>query len=137
MRKYGYQALLTDGNVAHVNIIANDAEEASEKFKICINEDRFLSFAGDATISKILVDVIGEEIDTINKDDFDLKPSKNAGYHVVTDKKTLICVIFKDGDFNGTQRVEMLDDSIIDADVCSESLRRIGEFLNIYHNDII
>ena len=74
----------------------------------------------------------------LDKDRFLLQPSKEEGWYVLTDTQLLITLRFRAGDFNGSQKVTLLDDSHITNPMdIATSLRLMGDWIQKYHRELI
>ena len=67
------------------------------------------------------------------------KIEKNAAGDgwVATDTENLIVARFRAGDFNGTQRITLLDESLINPAQLPRLLRELGDWLAINHPEKI
>lgn len=75
-----------------------------------------------------------------NNDRFILQPSRKQGFWVATDKANGIVITFKEHDFNGSQKVTLLDgdtfSSMDQAMAVPTALREIADWLRAEHYDI-
>lgn len=88
--------------------------------------------------AEIEVEVEPIEDAVLDKDRFVLQPSKEEGWYVLTDTQLLITLRFRAGDFNGSQKITMLDNHRIanPMDVPT-SLRLMGDYMQKYHRELI
>lgn len=88
--------------------------------------------------AEIEVEVEPIEDAVLDKDRFVLQPSKEEGWYVLTDTQLLITLRFRAGDFNGSQKITMLDNHRIanPMDVPT-SLRLMGDYMQTYHRELI
>ena len=69
---------------------------------------------------------------------FVLQPSKEQGWYVLTDTKLLITLRFRAGDYNGSQKVTMIDEHrVADPMDIATSLRLMGDWMLKHHKELI
>lgn len=74
----------------------------------------------------------------LDKNRFVLQPSKEPGWYVLTDEELLITLRFRAGDYNGSQKVKMIDESRVkDPMDIATSLRLMGDWMLKYHKELI
>lgn len=74
----------------------------------------------------------------LDKERFLLQPSKEPGWYVLTDEQLLITLRFRAGDYNGSQQVKMIDESLVkDPMDIATSLRLMGDWMLKYHKELI
>lgn len=88
--------------------------------------------------AEIEVEVETIEDAVLDKERFVLQPSKEEGWYVLTDTELLITLRFRAGDYNGSQKITMLDNHRIanPMDVTT-SLRLMGDYMQMYHRELI
>lgn len=64
------------------------------------------------------------------------KSDNNPDGWVLTDTHNMIVVSFKQGQFNETQKVTMLNDVCLDVMTLARIMREIGAWLVLNHRDI-
>ena len=74
----------------------------------------------------------------LDKERFILQPSMEPGWYVLTDEQLLITLRFRAGDYNGSQKVKMIDESRVkDPMDIATSLRLMGDWMLKYHKELI
>lgn len=63
-----------------------------------------------------------------------IQKSTHPNKWVLTDTTNKIVVTFKDGAFNSTQKVTMLDDTQLTANELAKVMRKLGEWAVKYHS---
>lgn len=131
----------------YVKIYNERSDEMIEAFVEADSEkeaiDKIFSLEKAQEMMKDWDDVTEIEIHPIedavlDKCRFLLQPSKEEGWYVLTDEQLLITLRFRAGDFNGSQKVTLLDDSCIISPMdVATSLRLMGDWIYKYHRELI
>jgi hypothetical protein len=88
--------------------------------------------------AEIEVEVEPIEDAVLDKERFVLQPSKEEGWYVLTDTELLITLRFRAGDFNGSQKVTMIDEHrVADPMDIATSLRLMGDWMLKHHKELI
>ena len=68
---------------------------------------------------------------------FDLKPSEQPNWWVLTDTENMIVMRFKEHDFNGSKKIKMLDDRKLDVMQMARIMREMGDWIAINHKELV
>ena len=70
----------------------------------------------------------------INMNKYIIQKSTHPNKWVLTDRENGVVITFKDGAFNSTQKVTMLDDTHLTANELANVMRELGEWAVKYHS---
>lgn len=70
----------------------------------------------------------------INMNKYIIQKSTHLFGWVLTDRENGVVITFKDGAFNSTQKVTMLDDTHLTANELAKVMRELGEWAVKYHS---
>lgn len=70
----------------------------------------------------------------INMNKYIIQKSTHPNKWVLTDRENGVVITFKDGAFNSTQKVTMLDDTHLTANELAKVMRELGEWAVKYHS---
>lgn len=70
----------------------------------------------------------------INMNKYIIQKSTHPNKWVLTDRENGVVITFKDGAFNSTQKVTMLDDTQLTANELAKVMRELGEWAVKYHS---
>ena len=73
----------------------------------------------------------------LDKGRFLLQPSKEEGWYVLTDTELLITLRFRAGDYNNSQKVTVIEPRVADPMEIATSLRLMGDWIQMYHGELI
>ena len=134
MNRYLFTITLTDGRRVEARAIGETSRQALEALKA---NKQFQDYVGDSSIDSVNATFDGE-VKPVTKDCCVLQESREKPNHyVVTHLATKIVVIFAKGGYNETARVVPLKDEPGRPLEEATALREIGEFLALYHKDLL
>ena len=134
MNQYSITIILSNGNKVESKSVGENQEEALDKL---MKLDKFVEFVGDAEIVKVDILPLGTVI-SVNPDNYILQESKEKQNHyVVTDKVNNVVVVFERGKYNETAKITPLYDFPKEPIGIATILKDIGEYLALYHKEIV
>jgi len=134
MNRYLFTITLTDGRRVEARAIGETSRQALEALKA---NKQFRDCVGDSSIDNVNGTFEGE-VEPVAEDCCVLQESREKPDHyVVTHLATKIVVIFAKGGYNETARVVPLKDEPGRPLEEATALREIGEFLALYHKDLL
>lgn len=134
MNRYLFTITLTDGRRVEARAIGETSRQALKALKA---NRQFHDYIGDSSIDSVNA-TFEDEVEPVAEDCCVLQESREKPNHyVVTHLATKIVVIFAKGGYNETARVVPLKDEPGRPLEEATALREIGEFLALYHNDLL
>lgn len=134
MNRYLFTITLTDGRRVEARAIGETSRQALEALKA---NTQFQDYVGDSSIDSVN-GTFEDKVEPVTEDCCILQESKEKPDHyVVTHLATKIVVIFAKGGYNETARVVPLKDEPGRPLEEATALREIGEFLALYHKDLL
>ena len=134
MNRYLFTITLTDGRRVEARAIGETSRQALEALKA---NKQFQDYVGDSSIDSVNATFDGE-VKPVTEDCCVLQESREKPNHyIVTHLATKIVVIFAKGGYNETARVVPLKDEPGRPLEEATALREIGEFLALYHKDLL
>jgi hypothetical protein len=134
MNRYLFTITLTDGRRVEARAVGETSRQALEALKA---NKQFPDYIGDSSIDSVNGTFEGE-VKPVSEDCCVLQESREKPDHyVVTHFATKIVVLFAKGGYNETARVVPLKDEPGRPLEEATALREIGEFLALYHNDLL
>lgn len=141
MKRYKILVELKNGDRVEAYSLGKSEEEA---LAILLVDERFTSFVGvgEAERTKEMIRSVhitceGEDKPVEDNGRFMLQPCKKKGWWIVTDLETLVCIRFKEGDFQHTQKVTSIEEPTCGPLQTATSLRMIVEYLFKFHAELL
>lgn len=133
MKQWNIKVSLSDGDMADVNVVAENQAKALEILKA---NSTFLDFVGTRSITK--VDIIPNgEYEPAKAEDYVLQKSEKKGFWCVADKVNNVVVVFEQGKYNDTAKITFLNDKAPSALDSATILRKIGEYIVNFHPSLL
>lgn len=134
MNRYLFTITLTDGRRVEARAIGETSRQALKALKA---NKQFQDYVGDSSIDSVNA-TFEDKVKPVTEDSCILQESREKPNHyVVTHLATKIVVIFAKGGYNETARVVPLKDEPGRPLEEATALREIGEFLALYHKDLL
>lgn len=139
MKKYKIIVKLVNGDELRARSLGKDQEEA---LATLMRDERFLEFVGvgeDVEISIVSVDILpeGENKEVEDNGRFVLQPCEEPGWWIVTGMETMVCIRFKEKDFEHTHKITSIEEERCDALDTATSLRMLSEYLHRFHKELL
>lgn len=132
MKRFQIKITLSNGDKINAKSVGENREDAVNRL---FSVPEFVSFIGSNEIKT--AEAVEIPFEKINPENFLLQKSESKENHfVVTDLKRNFVIIFERGFFNDRQKCTMLFNNLSELDAAA-ALREIGEFLWIYHRELI
>ena len=134
MNRYLFTITLTDGRRVEARAIGETSRQALENLKA---NRQFQNYVGNSSIDSVNA-TFEDKVEPVTEGCCVLQESREKPDHyVVTHLATKIVVIFAKGGYNETARVVPLKDEPGRPLEEATALREIGEFLALYHKDLL
>lgn len=134
MNRYLFTITLTDGRRVEARAIGETSRQALEALKA---NKQFQDYVANSSIDSVNA-TFEDKVKPVTEDCCILQESREKPNHyVVTHLATKIVVIFAKGGYNETARVVPLKDEPGRPLEEATALREIGEFLALYHKDLL
>ena len=134
MNRYKILITLENGNRVDAKAIGENQADALERL---IATEQFQQFAAGSPIVKTDIRFSGKAV-PVSPDNYLLQESKErSGWWVVTDTKNNIVIQFEEHRFNETAHITPLYDLPREPVGTATLLREIGEYLALYHKELL
>lgn len=134
MNKYQIIITLATGDRVEAKSVGDTEEEAIARLEAA---EQFQDFIKNTPIKDLQITLLGTAA-PINPDNYILQESnERPGYYVVTDKVNNVVIIFAKGRFNDTAKITPIFDLPREPMDAATILREIGEYLTIYHKEVL
>lgn len=133
LKRYEITFLLGNGDRIKCRVDAPNGDTAIERI---MKQPEFIQGLGNAEILQTTLKEI--EPLKLDKDNYVLQPSKDAGWWVLTDKAHKIVCKFHEGQFNQSQTfTRLFDSNDLDELEYATVMRQFGDYLQTFHKDLL
>lgn len=134
MNRYLITITLSTGEQVQARSVGEDRKDALRRIQAL---PQYQDFVANKAVRKVSVEFY-EVVQPINPKDFVLqKSTRSDSQYLVTDRRNNIVVFFEKGKYNETARIVPLDDFPNDTLETATILREIGEYLALYHEELV
>lgn len=116
-------------------VVASSEEEAEKKLLSVPEAQRVIERWGECEIEATTYQIADEEEPADGR--FVLQPSKEQGWWVVTDTETLLCLRFKEGEYNTSQRVTPINEHPANPLDGATSMRLMADWMRKNHPELL
>lgn len=139
MQTYHFKMILRSnktGELAEADLKAAASSEKEARERLLSNPQLQMSIVGHSVVSMDLVDVTA--IDSPNSADYVLQRSEQPDWWTAADTKNNFVVRFREKSYNDTAKLTFIfDDSQRSLINEATIIRKIGEWLYMYHRDLL
>lgn len=129
---FKFKVVLSNGDEAHLSAVGKDPDSA---YNALMQVQQVKDFIGDKKITDVQCTGF-EEYEEADPADYVIAPSQQKADHwVVADKVNNLVVIFRNKAYRDTAKISFLDDRIKESHAQAVIIRKIGEWLALYHMD--
>lgn len=121
---------LNNGDEVRARVTADSPEEATARLT---SSEQYLNFIAGKEVVAIDCTI---DPDAETPANYMLQPSSEQGWWVATDITNGVVVRFKEGDYNGTAKVTLLDD-VRDVLAAAGEIRRLADWLATEHPELV
>ena len=133
LKRYEITFLLGNGDRIKCRVDAPNGDTAIERI---MKQPEFIQGLGNAEILQTTLKEI--EPLKLDKDNYVLQPSKDAGWWVLTDKAHKIVCKFHEGQFNQSQTfTRLFDSNDLDELEYATVMRQFGDYLQTFHKELL